>query len=308
MAGFFLSLGRKYTGATMPQIRDLLPVVDYFSYVLESYQCHHPKSRYRMRKCLIDFAEQWSSLKVHDICPAHVEAFCQDHPTWGQSTIKKTKELLKQAFKWGVDRRILTRNPLADLKGGSEPIKPKGVEALVTEDEYNALLSVAGREGKRMLEFLYRTGCRPGEMRRAQAIHYKPNLSALVMPDTKCSRNGKPKTRTIRISEALTPMIEDLVGKGRNFLFINPGDDFKPWEYGLLESWFKSLKKRANVDRPGLCLYSFRHSFCTEGLRAHLSVDEVAILAGNSPEIIRNNYSHLADLAQHHLSNLSKFR
>jgi integrase len=288
---------------------DLIPLPEFLSMALESYTNVTPKSIRRFRRFVTTFGKKWRHLKVGQIIPAHVEDYLLDFPEWKQSTKEKAQDILKQAFKWGVETNLLDKSPLDGLKIKRKFVQPKGKECLVGEEEYVKLLTAAGAEGKRMLQFMFESGCRPGELRRARKEHYRPSDKALLMPDTK---SQKPRDRFIRLTQPLIEMVEMLIGRGRDYLFIDPRYRHerpqRPWTLSAMGKWFRPLRKKAGVDRPDLTLYSFRHTFCTDGLKAGLSPEQVAILAGNHAATIWKFYSHLADLTQHHFTNLMKFR
>jgi integrase len=64
------------------------------------------------------------------------------------------------------------------------------------------------------------------------------------------------------------------------------------------------LRKAANLP-PSFTLYSYRHEAHTAYLEAGGSIDDLAAIMGNTPQVIRRHYSHLTDNPQR-LRNLAE--
>jgi hypothetical protein len=54
--------------------------------------------------------------------------------------------------------------------------------------------------------------------------------------------------------------------------------------------------------------YSYRHALATAWLKAGRSIDQLAAIMGNTPNIIRHHYSHLLGDARGLRAELEKFR
>src|SRR5439155_10619563 len=67
-----------------------------------------------------------------------------------------------------------------------------------------------------------------------------------------------------------------------------------PWNSKATHQRMRRLRQKAGLPRT-FTLYSYRHQYATAWLKAGGSIDDLAALLGNTPEVIRKHYSHLCD-------------
>jgi len=141
---------------------------------------------------------------------------------------------------------------------------------------------------RELIEAAALTGARPGELvaltradfdGRTQTIRFK----------------GKTGARTVPLSPAATKFFKRLAkGKLPNAPLL-VREDGEPWKQTVI--WSREIRaaaKRAELP-AGVVLYTLRHSFITEALRAGMATLDVARITGTSLAMIQNHYGHLVE-------------
>src|SRR5262249_43560788 len=111
----------------------------------------------------------------------------------------------------------------------------------------------------------------------------------------KTAKHGKE--RVILLSGAALDIVKRLVAEypaGPMFRAVEKkrkGKQPAPWTDKTITSIFHRI--RTKLDLPNFTPYRYRHTFATAFLEKGGSVDVLAALLGNSPEVIRRHYSHL---------------
>ncbi len=158
------------------------------------------------------------------------------------------------------------------------------------------------------LRVLAETGCRPGELAKTTKDSFRPDR--LILNETK---TGNPRSVPISedlYSEARRMPVEEFIissgsylGNGGNnssqvIVESNRGYIFTTSTKRLYSdhSWDHAFKKRLRIlgiNRPGITIYSLRHSFATECRRQKMELDMLSQIMGSSVEMIAKTYSHL---------------
>lgn len=203
------------------------------------------------------------------------------------------------ALNWAAGKGgLITKNP---LKGIEVPdAESRGLEVLVTPEQHQMAVDSVKGWRKDFLICLEATGCRPSELTEAEAINWRPEIGALVYPGSgrcrkdshkhKAARTGKD--RVVYFTGQSREIIERLVKErpiGKLFTLCGRAR-VRP---KTVSSLFISLRKKLRL--PHFIATSYRHTFATRALRLGWTVDMVAALLGNTPEMIRKHYGHLAD-------------
>lgn len=158
------------------------------------------------------------------------------------------------------------------------------------------------------IRILAETGCRPGEL--AQVTIHDFQHDKLLLEHTK---TGKPRIVPINrdiASTASTMRLEEFIvrddtnydsrGKSSTAVIVEPnrGYIFTTSTRRLYSdhSWEHAFDKRLKflgLKKPGITIYSLRHSFATECRRQKMELDMLSQIMGSSVEMIAKTYSHL---------------
>jgi integrase len=140
----------------------------------------------------------------------------------------------KQMLKWGVKRRLIPANPLAEISARQDlQIKKQSEFRSLSDDEiarvWRAIeYSRMATKNRVFLKLCLLYGCRNGELRQSQKAHFDFDKKAWTIPpeNHKLGKStGKPLVRPI-IPEAETLLREAFALAGRgSHLFTNNGSD-----------------------------------------------------------------------------------
>ncbi len=163
-------------------------------------------------------------------------------------------------------------------------------ERIPTADEIVKLLANAAPDFRLIYTALSQCGARPGELAGAQIadLHWD-QVPRIELADHKtATKTGKP--RIIPIGSELEPTLRLAIGErteGPVFLRSNG----QPWSVNCLSSLHRRLRDAAGLDKT-IVLYSARHRFATELLRANVPINSVRILMGHSSVTMTERYAH----------------
>lgn len=214
---------------------------------------------------------------------------------WGKTTQRLALDSINAALNWAVKSGMISRNP---LKGIERPPSGNKGDALLIDDKlHGVLMSSVRRHFKQVLTFLRGTGCRPSELCAIEEKHYDGKMKAIIFRQASNLKDGdfrhknaKKKDRTIFLKGEALSLVERLAEKhptGKLFK-TKAGND---WTTNKIVTMFLRLRRRLGI--AGLTAYCYRHTFATNWLLQGKPVDVLAVLLGNSPEVIRKHYSHL---------------
>jgi len=203
--------------------------------------------------------------------------------------------------KWAVQSQLIPANPFQGM--ASSIVIPKGERGgneidPFTPDERAAI--IAGFENSKyyrhyapLVRFLFLTGCRPAEALALEWGHITGGFINFQQTSVIASANTvKPglKTQSNRkfpINRQLQELL-DSIPRVNTLVFPAPDGGVIGWGNFTRRAWATVLSGAGvRYRRP----YQTRHTFITEALRRGLSVQDVARLVGNSPQVI---YAHYA--------------
>jgi integrase len=218
-------------------------------------------------------------------------------------TTNRTLTALKAALNLAVTRkkadaelRVDLRNVKA-LPGGN---KPRSL--YLSRKQRLALLKAAGTVGpaiRDLIEAAALTGARAGELAYAAVSQFDDRnrrLPLMGFISGKQRKNGG--RRDVPLAPAAARLFRRLAeGKApADRLFLR--DDGLPWSPSDWDELVREAAKRAELPaqpHTGVCLYTLRHSWITDTLRAGMSTLDVARLAGTSVQMIELHYGKLVD-------------
>jgi integrase len=273
------------------------------------------------KKCIPPFAAKWGELAIADLKHSHVYEFLDEQRQrhipkanrpcgWGDGTIRLCIASLQAALNWAVKGGLIPANPLRGIETPAG--RSRSRECLISPPEHAEMCRRASRQLGPFLVCLENSGARPGELLNAKAQDWNDDLGALVyFPDT-TRRGGEFGHKTSRKKDRVILFTGDALKTMRQLVAAHPtGPLFRthsgrPWDPTTL--WVQFRKLRNAVGNPNLTPYSYRHTFATNWLKAGRSVDQLAALMGNTPDVIRHHYAHLLSDAQGLRAELEKFR
>ena len=220
--------------------------------------------------------------------------------TYSDSTIKKLYMMLNQCFREAQKRKIISENPMEDLKRPKSRKQKRKVRAMTVEEQQKFLKVIQTervRYKEQMLISMF-TGMRMGEVNALtpKDINFKfnfINIDKTVSKGRKGSAfvNDSAKTekgnRKVPINELVKPVVEEVL--------VN----YEPTEDGMLfhttvgtlvttnqvNMEFKRLLERFDIRDEGLkgelSLHSLRHTYATR-----------CIEGGMPPKILQNLLGH----------------
>jgi integrase len=266
------------------------------------------------QKYLAAFTDALGDVRIRDLTRFAVDAWIDQmrqwrtHPhtgkqtRWANGSIRNALSSIQAAFNWASKSGLITKNPLGALP--TPTARSRGREALTGRTpaeraaNHQKILAAAPKSLRPLLVCLEATGCRPGELMNATAADFDADLGAIVYyaNDTrlegefahKTARHGKD--RIIFLTGEALEIVRGLVEK------YPAGPLFRTrkgtaWKGTKVGNRFDLIRKAIGIQK--LTPYSYRHTFATAWLEQGESVDILAELLGNSPDIIRKHYSHL---------------
>lgn len=253
------------------------------------------------------FVERHGNKRVVDVLKANVLDVLQEATDLNSNSKHIRGRHICRPFAWAKERDEIKVNPVAGIK---LPKRSKG-RALVKEsfmsDELCRLLidNTHSEEHKLFLEILHCTGCRPIELRKAEAKHYHNGIityRAEVKPGEYRHKNAKKsgKSRTIYIPEHLQARVEVLVKAHPTGAIFRTARG-KEWKRTLIASAWKHVLASAPVqayltanglDASKVVPYCFRHTFISAALKNKVNIVFLAEAVGNSVKQIMDTYFH----------------
>lgn len=227
-----------------------------------------------------------ASLRVTDFAAA------ADAAAWNPSSRQLAKQRWRAFANWLVAAKLMAADPLAELR--TPQAQPRGVEVLPTDAEVATLLDATRLTRPRLhrvLEALVDTGCRPSEVFRVTADQFDAAAATWNLRKRKT-----PKPRVVHLTPRVRAYCDEAAAKWPSgpLYRLRRGHLRTPDEESHYLTWtFSRLRKRLGL-RRGITPYSLRHSFATTALAIGVPEAVAAELLGQSVDVLRRHYSHLA--------------
>lgn len=213
---------------------------------------------------------------------------------WANDTIATAIGNLRTCLRWAASTKRIADGSALD---GCEIPRRNRREVIANRTIYLTMFAdcrfMPHRNQKRFALFLlilWRTGCRPGELRALtiEQVDFERGLW-IQAKHKSASKTGRP--RVVYLDPCTLTAIR-MLSAGRKSGPVFTGMRNKPLSRTSLRLRMKRLSERCNC--PGVVAYSFRHGFATEALAANVSVPVVAQLMGHSSSsMVERVYGHI---------------
>jgi integrase len=243
------------------------------------------------RYLLSPFADAHGDGPASALTPTAAEAYSRK-PAWKPQTRHAFLTTLVTAFRWAQRAGLTDCNPLL---GVHKPAKvSRGMEALLTPDDYAQLLDAATPPFRLFLKVLYASGARPGEVASITAENFDADAGLVRLAEHKTAHKGT------RRAIYLTPEAVALLVRQRErhqsgpLLRNNRGE---AWTENAIGLAMRRTRERAGI--PNAIAYGLRHTFATDALANGVPDAQVAELLGHSgTAMLHKHYAHLGAKAQ----------
>jgi integrase len=220
------------------------------------------------------------------------------------NTAKRVLSKLSAACVWGMVSKLVADNPFAGMSADimlEKNVDEHDIKAFTTDERDRIIQKFIDRGSyyAPLVEFLFRTGCRPSEAIALQVKHIRKDYRSIVFSQAITpSEDGlrlkkKLKTQSQRVfpcgdslSLFLLSLVEDSPEPDR-FLFTSQQGGFVKIDRFSNREWRKVLDELGISPRG---LYHCRHTYITFCIRSGMDAADVAKLVGNSAEVIYKHY------------------
>ena len=249
------------------------------------------QNRYHAAHLINAFGQrQASRLKADDAL-----AFMAAQEARGVARITATRRLsiLRAALNWGVAMRILTTNPLKELRLQRD--KPKQLDP-PTRAEARAIFAVASQHVQRVLILGLHTGARvgPSELFRLRWKDIELEEGLLWMPCAQKNRKRDAR-REVPISPHIMPALnawrKQDMKEGQEYVIHYGGKPVR----SISKAWHGALR-RAGISRR-IRPYDLRHCFASTLLAEQADSKSVAEIMWHDVKMLLSTYQHI-DRAQ----------
>ena len=164
-----IKLAADLTGGTYhqppPQVTLRQAVDDYVAYLETEGRARKTVVKYKgVFALFLAYLAGQRVTHLRQVTASHLDRYrAERRATRSQKTVYCEGVIIKQLWKWARSRKLLTDNPLADVKLNKPPLEPKAGPTL---KEVNELLAAAGEPLGSQLAVLALTGMRSGELQR----------------------------------------------------------------------------------------------------------------------------------------------
>ncbi len=274
-------------------------VLDYFLADAESRA--KAKTMRVYRYFLLPFADTHGEGRAADLTPTLAEAYSRK-PAWKPQTRHGFLSTLVTAFRWAERAGLIARNPLRGIR--KPPKASRGMEALVTPEQYAQLLDAATPAFRLFLRVLYASGARPGEVAAITAENLDADAGLVRLNEHKTAHKGKIRVLYLP-AETVALLVRQRERHRSGALLRNNNNE--AWTENAIGLAMRRTRERAGV--PHAIAYGLRHSFATDALERGVPDAHVAELLGHSgTAMLHKHYSHLGARAQALREALGKVR
>lgn len=226
-------------------------------------------------------------LRATELKPFHVTEWMSTQTTWQSSGTKNAAtRAIKRVFSWCEEQGYIDKNPLRGLKA---PPKSRR-ETVVTLEEFEALKAkITDDQFRDLLDFVWNTGCRPQEVSIIQCHHVEMETRRIIL-ELKNSK-GQRMTRVIFMNDRAAEIISKWIQKRKSKGYVFRTRTGTPFNSNAINCRFRKLEEKVG---KRYCLYHFRHSYTTDGLKKGIDPVTMAVLLGHSdPSTLAKVYQHV---------------
>jgi integrase len=275
--------------------------------VIETYQSLNKKrlaaSTWAVRTpYLQSFAEAHGWRLIADCKPLHMEEWLDEHPEWASDWTKSgAARNVQVAFNWAWKQRLIPENP---FRGVSRPVGDPRRD--ITPAEFKAILRGTRSHGRKrptpghwvrkILIFLWYTGCRPSEATRLKWKNINFAQQVIVLTEHKTARTQRVrKPRIIPLDPRVVRLLQSLP-KRSDYVFLNHRGT--PWNKNSLSLRVNRARQVVGVSDEAK-LYGTRHAFGTRAVLQGVDIKTVSELMGHTTTRTAEHYVHLAGKHPH---------
>lgn len=237
------------------------------------------------------FAARFATRRVDSLSPAEVIAWVAGYRAGrplGESSRSLLFRFARGLTRWARDTGLVTVDPLARVRN---PWTIRARSRPMSKEEYGAIMgSEWNAPFKEVVEFVWRTGSRPGELAVLAARH----LDAAYPIARLAPAEHKTGSRTGRDREVYLP--PDLWERLRGYAVAHPVGPLlrnrygQPWNQRLISDQFRRLKARLGL---ACVLYQARHAFLTNLVEGGVPLARAARIAGHAnAAVLARTYYH----------------
>jgi integrase len=216
-----------------------------------------------------------------------------------RNTISLAVASVKAAFNYAYnDERIIPENPLRGFPTVSTTAKSE----VYTESQIAQIFQKAEPEFNLLVQFIYETGCRPGEAYKLTAAHFQDDADhGEIILEPSEHKNGRKtgKPRTIFLSRKATQLIRDLAKRHPTGRLFRPKTG-KQWHSANTSRYLRRLRKTIGFSDQ-LTMHSLRHTFATRHIDAGVPIERVAMWLGDTVQTVQKTYWHALHKANKNL-------
>jgi integrase len=254
------------------------------------------------RTVLADFKAAKGLVAVDDLICDDLEKFIEDHPAWKSAwTKKRVAQTVKRAFSWCWLKGLIDRHP---FKGVSYQQGERGKP--MSEEHFRMLLRDTTAEFRRVLLFLWWTGCRPGELCALEWGFIDTERQVAVLEKHKTARSRKDRApRIICLPEKAIRLLAWLARTTLDQTHVFLNNCGRPWDRNSLGLRMYRMRQRLGIP-VGVKLHGCRHSFATRLLLAGTELKTTSVLMGHTSTKMCEHYVHIAGETKYLLDALEK--
>ena len=273
-----------------------------------------PQTYYRTMET-VKLCKEINDIPVQKIDSTMIKQLLLSKVDYANSTIKKMYIILNQCFKEALKRKIITDNPMLDVRKPKSTKKTKKIRAL-TLDEQKKLVEVIRNENVRYAEQMLIsmfTGMRMGEINALSVNDLNTNFNFInidktiskgehgeaFVNDTAKTENGN---RQIPINETVRPVIEKIISEYEatddNVLFHTSAGTLIATS--VVNTEFRRIVNRYNIQdksvKGDLSLHSLRHTYATRCIESGMPPKVLQHLMGHSDiKVTLDTYADVFD-------------
>ncbi len=271
---------------------------------------HATKKKYeRTLKNLLTYTTKLNIEMVHAIEADAIDAFRAGRPISAQTWMTEL-QILRGFFRFCVNREWMIRNPAA-LVATPKNVKPTDKEPY-SQNDVVKIIAACDTFGRM-----------PYERLRAFAMILTLRYTALRISDVATLardriRNGEIYLRTLKSGKVVklpvhpelqraldqVPIPRAAADGGSSRYYFWSGNGTTRAAIRDATRTLGAVFKESGV--PGAHAHRFRHTLATELLEAGASLEDVAEILGNSPNIVRRHYAKWSRLRQERISTLMR--